>query len=437
MATIGTRAKRAPLTPLEDARELVLGAARPLPGEEVGLGEALGRTLAADVRSPDDVPGFDNSAMDGYAVRAADTAGTSESDPVELRLIDESRAGRPAEIALGPSEAIRISTGAVIPAGADSVLRLEEAAEASGRVSALAEVAAGQEIRRAGDDIRAGEVVLRAGAVLGPAELGVLASVGVPRAACARRPRASVLTTGEELIGPGDEPFPGAVRNSNAETVPAQALLAGCELAEVAVVGDDPDATTEAVRRGLEDAELLAVCGGVSVGVHDHVKAALAALGVTEVFWGVALRPGRPTWFGYRDRPDGGRTLVFGLPGNPVSAMVTFHLFARPAAAAMLGRPEARGRLSARLAERYEKRPGRTHAVRCRLELTDEGWSARPTGPQASHILTSMLGADGLAVIPAESGSIDAGAIVEVEPFSFSGPSPGAIPAPTPSDPRR
>ena len=436
MATIGTQRSRA-LTPLEDARELVLAGARPLPSEEVELGDALGRTLAADVASADDVPGFDNSAMDGFAVRAADLDEAGEGDPTELRLVDESSAGSPAAARLGAGEAIRISTGAAIPAGADAVLRLEDAEEDAGRVRALAAVRPGQEVRRAGEDVRAGEVVLRAGAVLGPAEVGVLASVGVPRAACARRPRASVLTTGEELIEPGAEPFPGAVRNANARTIPAQALLAGCEVARVEVVGDDADATIAALDRALEDSELVAVCGGVSVGAHDHVKAALAALAVSEVFWGVALRPGRPTWFGYRARPGGRRTLVFGLPGNPVSAMVTFHLFARPAAAAMLGRPEPRARIGARLAERYEKRPGRAHAVRCALALTDEGWSARPTGPQASHILTSMLGADGLAVIPAESESVEAGELVAVEPFAtFMGASGVAIPGPTRSEPR-
>jgi molybdopterin molybdotransferase len=436
MATIGTRKPRA-LTPLEDARKLVLAAARPLAGEDVGLADALGRTLAADVASADDVPGFDNSAMDGYAVRAADLAGAGAVEPIGLRLVDESSAGNPAGIELGAGEAIRISTGAAIPTGADAVLRLEDADEEDGAVRARAALRPGQEIRRAGEDIRAGEVVLRAGAVLGPAELGVLASVGVPRAACARRPRVSVLTTGEELIEPGDEQFPGAVRNTNARTIPAQAQLAGCEVVLNEVVGDDLDATTAALDRALADSDLLAACGGVSVGVHDHVKPALAELGVSEAFWGVALRPGRPTWFGFRDRPEGGRTLVFGLPGNPVSAMVTFHLFARPAVAAMLGRPEPLSRIHARLAERYEKRPGRAHAVRCALELGDVGWSARPTGPQASHILTSMLGAHGLAVIPAGSGPVEAGARVAVEPFAgFSGPPAEAIPGPTPSGPR-
>ena len=436
MATIGTRERRT-LTPLEDARELVLAAARPLASEEVGLGDALGRTLAADVASGDEVPGFDNSAMDGYAVRAADLAEAGEAEPVELRLIDESSAGSPAGIELGAGEAIRISTGAAIPAGADAVLRLENADEEAGRVRALAALRPGQEVRRAGEDIRAGAVVLRAGAVLGPAELGVLASVGVPRAACTRRPRASVLTTGEELIEPGEEAFPGAVRNANARTIAAQALLAGCEVARAEVVGDDPDAISVALDGPLADSDLLAVCGGVSVGVHDHVKPALAELGVSEVFWGVALRPGRPTWFGFRDRPQGGRTLVFGLPGNPVSAMVTFHLFARPAAATMLGRPEPRIQIQARLAARYEKHPGRAHAVRCALELGDDGWSARPTGSQASHVLTSMLGADGLAVIPAESGPVEGGALVTVEPFAgFSGPPAAGIPGPTPSGPR-
>jgi molybdopterin molybdotransferase len=217
------------------------------------------------------------------------------------------------------------------------------------------------------------------------------------------------------------------VRNTNGRTVPALALGAGCELAGVEAVGDDRDATVAAVERGLEAADILVVCGGVSVGEHDHVKAAFAEARVGEVFWGVALRPGRPTWFGTL-----GPKLVFGLPGNPVSAMVTFHLLARPAAAAMLGLDERLWRLTARLAETYEKPPGRAHAVRCRLELTDDGWQAHPTGDQGSHVLTSMLGADALVTIGAEETTVGAGATVLAEPFApLTAAVREAIPPPT------
>jgi molybdopterin molybdotransferase len=225
-----------------------------------------------------------------------------------------------------------------------------------------------------------------------------------------------VLTTGDELLAPS-EPFrSGDVRNSNAFSVPALVERAGAEVATVEVAPDDPVALRAALERALQQ-DLAVVCGGVSVGEHDHVRAALAELGAEQVFWGVALRPGRPTWFGVR---EGGshdaRTLVFGLPGNPVSAMVTFMLLARPAIRALLdATPEDPWRTTATLDETYEKHPGRAHAVRCRLELRDDGWHARPTKDQGSHVLTSMLGADALAIVPTASGSVAAGERVDIE----------------------
>lgn len=219
-----------------------------------------------------------------------------------------------------------------------------------------AEVEAGRDIRRAGEDIGVGEEVLPPGARIGPAELGVLASMGFDSVRCRRRPRVSVLTTGDELVEPGERMRPGGVRNSNAYTIPALTERAGAEVVSVASVRDDAAATREAIAAAL-DADVVVICGGVSVGAHDHVKGALAGLGVEEGFWGVALKPGKPTWFGWR-----GATLVFGLPGNPVSAMVTFLLLARPALAALVGDNPRRGLSTARLTEDYE---------RVRVELID------------------------------------------------------------------
>ncbi len=400
----------AKLIEIDDARRLVLERAAPLGGEEVRLREALNRVLAEDLSSSEPVPAFDNSAMDGYAVRASDTAGTSAERPATLRVVAESRAGRPAGDPVGDGEAIAISTGAMVPDGADAVVRVEDTAAADGRVEVSAEVEPGRNIRRAGEDIRRGEVVLERGTVIGPAELGVLASLGAALVPCARRPRLSVLSTGDELLDV-DEPFrPGGVRNTNSLAVPALATAVGAEVGLVERVPDDAAATRDAISRGLQG-DVLVVSGGVSVGEHDHVRPALADLGAEEVFWGVALKPGKPTWFGVG--PAG--ALVFGLPGNPVSAMVTFLLFARPAIRAMLGADPDGDRTTAILDEDLPKEPGRAHAVRCRLELREDGWHARSTGAQGSHVLTSMLGAQALAFLPTESEDAVAGDRVQIE----------------------
>jgi len=396
----------AELIDLEAARARVLAAVpERLAAEPVALPRALGRVLADDVVAADDVPGFDNSAMDGFAVRAADTAGA----PVDLPLAGESRAGHPAATPLPPGAAMAISTGAMLPEGADAVVRVEDTAPRDGAVEVRVAVETGRDVRRAGDDVQTGSTVLGAGARLGAAELGVLASVGVAEASCTRRPRVAVLTTGDELVGPGEPRGPGGVRDTNGVSIAALALEAGAELASAARVADEPEATTTALREGLR-ADVVVACGGVSVGTHDHVKPALEELGVEPAFWGVALRPGKPTWFGTR-----GDTLVFGLPGNPVSAMVTFHLFVRPALLALAGAVEPRPTVAAVMDEPYAKAPGRAHAVRCVLEARDDGWHVRPTGPQGSHVLTSMLGADALALLPADRGDVAAGERVDIE----------------------
>ena len=394
------------------ARDAVLArAGGTLPAEAVSLDAALGRVLGQRVIAPEDVPGFDNSAMDGFAVRAADTAGAGPGSPVTLALAEESRAGAPAAGTLGAGEAFRISTGAALPDGADAVIRCEEASEDGGSISFEVAVAAGRDIRRAGEDIRRGEEVLGPGVLLGPAELGVLASAAVAKPQCVRRPRLAVVCTGDELLA-ADEPMrPGGVRNSNAHTIPALARMAGADIVSVERVEDERAATESALAAAIEAADVTVACGGVSVGEHDHVKAALAALGCEEVFWGVALRPGRPTWFGAD--PNGG--LVFGLPGNPVSAYVTFVLFVRPALRALTGAEERRDATSAALTADHPRLPRRDQAVRCSLELADDGWHATPTGPQGSHVLTSILDADALALVEAGPGFAAAGTRVRVE----------------------
>jgi len=400
----------ADLLPVADARAAVLAEVTgPLPSESVSLDEAMGRVLAADAVSSEDVPGWDNSAMDGYAVRAADTAGASAETPATLRPAGESRAGAPAQATLGAGEAIGISTGAVMPDGADAVVRVEDTTAAAGEVSIGVEAAPGRDIRRAGEDIRSGDTVLSAGSVLGSAELGVLASIGLTEPECPRRPTVAIVSTGDELLAPSEPMRPGGVRNSNAYTLPALATLAGAEVVTVERCPDDPEATREAAARASE-ADVAVFCGGVSVGEHDHVKEAFAAAGAEEKFWGVALRPGKPTWFGTHERG-----LAFGLPGNPVSAMVTFILFVRPALRALQGASPDLDSVEVVLDADVARMERRDQAVRCGLIATARGWLATPTGPQGSHVLTSMLGADALTVIEAGTEPARAGSTVTAE----------------------
>jgi molybdopterin molybdotransferase len=395
------------LISIAEARRRVLETVTRLGDENVPLDLALGRALAEDVASAIDVPPFDSSGMDGYALIAGPEA--------ELEVVGEARAGHPSSGAVRPGAAVRISTGAAVPEGADAVVPVERTEEAAGASGAPARIRvpateAGANIRRAGEDIRAGDVVLRAGTVLGPAELGVAASVGRASLRCALRPRVAVLATGDELTPPGEPLAAGGIYGSNGFALSAQVERAGAELARRGTVPDTPDGTRDAIRDALESADVVIVSGGVSVGPHDHVKDALRDLGVEERFWGVRLRPGKPTWFGTRDG-----TLAFGLPGNPVSAMVTFQLFARPALAALQGAAPDAPRATAVLAHPVARNARREEAVRVRLRQGDEGLVAETTGEQGSHMLTSMLGADGLALIAPGDGELAAGERVEVE----------------------
>ena len=398
------------LVTVEEARDAVLAETRALPAESVPIERGLGRVSAEEVRAAAPIPPFDNSAMDGYAVRAADAATASHETPVELPLVGESRAGHPWERPLASGEAVAISTGASLPAGADCVVRLEDTRGGDGRVAIMSAPEVGLHVRRAGEDLRQGDMAIEAGTVLGPAELGVLASVGRPAVSVHRRPTVAVLVTGDELADPDASLRPGEIHDTNSLTIPAQAELAGGVVTSIERVEDQEAAVRDALRSAL-DADVAVVCGGVSVGPHDHVRAALAELDVGERFWGIALRPGKPTWFGVRD----GGGLVFGLPGNPVSAIVTFAVLVRPALLALSGITESPLRTTAILDERYPKAAGRAHAVRCRLTLADDAWHVRPTKEQGSHVLSSMLGADCLALLPTDAETLEPGARVEIE----------------------
>ena len=391
----------AELISIDEARRRVVHAVRVLETEDVLLADALDRVLARDVESPANVPPFDNSAVDGFAVEAG--------PPADLQLFSESRAGHPSDRKLRAGAAVRISTGAEIPVGATAVVPVERARASSGRV--LVEASAhGDNIRRAGEDVRAGDLVLRGGTLIGPAELGVAASIGRDHLPCARRPRVAVLVTGDELAEPGNDLGPGHIYSSNAFALAGLVERSRAAIVARATVRDSAESTRQALENALDSVDVICVSGGVSVGPHDHVKPVLRDLGVTERFWGVALRPGKPTWFGSRNG-----TLVFGLPGNPVSAMVTFQLFVRPALAALQGAAAEPDRVSAVLDESVPLHPTREQAVRVRLSAQDDGWHATTTGAQGSHMLTSMLGADGLALVAPGEGEAVRGTRVEVE----------------------
>jgi molybdopterin molybdotransferase len=395
----------AELIPIAEARRRVLEAVRPLPSEAVPVERLDGRVLAEEVESGVDVPPFDNSAMDGFAVVSGPAS--------RLRVVGESRAGAPSPVTVERGSAVRISTGAQVPEGADAVIPVERTASSDGTVE-VPDVTPGANVRRAGEDVRFGQTVLPAGAELGPAEVAVLASVGRAEARCARRPRVALLVTGDELVAPGEKLGPGRIWSSNGYALAAQAERAGAEVIHAGAVTDDAAQTRDALAPALADSDLVCVSGGVSVGPHDHVRSAFAELGVEETFWGVALRPGKPTWFGTADRDDR-RVLAFGLPGNPVSAIVTFHLFARPALRALQGASPEGSRASAVLDEPVRRNPRREQAVRCRLRAADDGWHAAPTGEQGSHVLTSMLRADALALVPSGEGELERGERVQIE----------------------
>jgi molybdopterin molybdotransferase len=393
---------------IEEARRQLLEHTARLDAEEVDLDDALGRVLAQDAVAPNPVPPFHCSTMDGFALRAGDTSGA----PVALRIVDEARAGTGAGARVEPGMAIRISTGAPIPEGADAVIRQELTSTEDGTVTIEEAVVAGNDVRVAGGDIPVGSVVLTAGTLLTGPEIGVLAAVNIARPSVVRRPRVALVGTGDELIDPGGPLEPGQIRDTNSYALSAAARLAGAEVISRVKVGDDRAATTATLRDAMDGADVLVTVGGVSVGPHDHVRPALAALGAREIFGRVSLRPGGQICFFVAE--DG--TLVFALPGNPVSATVSFRLFVVAALDALLGRERAERRTTAIAAVELPGRIGRTTAVRCHAELRSDGWYVAPSQThQDSHVLTSMLGIDAYAFVPEDRESLAAGERVAVE----------------------
>jgi molybdopterin molybdotransferase len=384
------------LLTIDEALALVLEAVRPLPAEIVPIECAAGRVLAEPGLAAVDLPPFPNSAMDGFVVRAADTPGTL---PVVARIA----AGRPAPRPLAPGEAMAISTGGVIPEGADSVIPVEYVVEHDNSVEIREVVVPGASVRARAGDIRAGAVVVPAGVRLGPAQVGALAAAGLAEVRCARRPRVAVLATGTELVRPGEMLGPGQVYEANGLILAAQLAGAGAEVERLPAVADDESLHRAAIEHGLE-LDLLVTSGGVSVGAHDLVRRVESELGVEEIFWGVAVKPGRPVSFGVR-----GSTLVFGLPGNPVSSLVGLELFVRPAVLALQGvtdprPPFERGRLT-----RAVRRSGRDELVRARALSEDGGIALEPIEGQDSHMIAQAAAANALVLVTRGDGVVAEG----------------------------
>lgn len=391
----------ADLLSIAEAQRLVLEHARPLPAETVPLEGAAHRVLAEPARAEIDLPPFPSSAMDGYAVRAVETPG-------RLRIEARIAAGDPVTAALESGQAMGIATGGVVPDGADAVIPIEYVVEHDNEIEIGSAVERGENVRPRGGDIRAGEVVVEPGSVLTPARLGALAAAGIPQVRCARRPRAAVVPTGTELRRPGEPLAAGEIYEANGLILSAQLEAAGAAVELMAAVGDDEAAHRGALERAL-DADVVVTSGGVSVGPHDLVRRVEAELGVEEVFWRVSVKPGKPIAFGVRER-----TLVFGLPGNPVSALVGFVLFVEPAIRALQGVPDPLPRFDrGRLAAARRRNPERDELVRARLRRSEDGPLLEPLSGQESHMIARSAGADALVFVPRGEGELDDGAPVD------------------------
>jgi molybdopterin molybdotransferase len=387
----------AELLSVNEALQAVLGRVEPLDAEPVALAEASGRVLADDARALVDLPPFPSSAMDGFAVRAADTPG-------RLPVVERIAAGRPASRALEAGEAMGIATGGVVPEGADAVVPIERVTTDDGQVEIAEPAASGANVRPRGGDVAAGAVVVPAGVRLGPQQIGALAAAGVGEVRCARRPRVAVLTTGTELRRPGEELAPGEIYESNGAMLQALLTSADADVVPLASVADDEAAHREAIERGLAH-DVLVTSGGVSVGPHDLVRRIEGELGVEEVFWGVSVKPGKPLAFGVR-----GPTLVFGLPGNPVSSLVSSVLFVLPALRALQGERDPEPRyLNGTLAAPAKADPRRDELVRARLTSAGE---LEPLTGQESHMIVRAAEANALVYVPAGDAELPTGSTV-------------------------
>ncbi|HEU4449622.1 MAG TPA: gephyrin-like molybdotransferase Glp [Gaiellaceae bacterium] len=396
------------LISIAEAQRLVLERARPLAAERVPIERAAGRVLAEAAAAAVDLPPFPSSAMDGYALRSAD----AERAPVTLPVVARIAAGAPAPRPLADGEAMAIATGGAVPEGADAVVPIELAEEEPGGVAVREPVAAGANVRARGGDVRAGETVLGPGVVLGPGQVGALAAAGVAEVRCAKRPRVGILVTGSELRRPGEPLGAGEIYESNGLLLATALQLAGAVPMQLGVVADDEEQHRRTLERALLGSDMLVTTGGASVGPHDLVRKVQAGLRVEEVFWGVAMKPGKPVAFGVRRDH-----LVFNLPGNPVSVLATFELLVRPAVNALLGLPDplpafARGTLA-----RPVRRNGeRDELVRASARTEGDDVVLEPVTGQESHMIVRTGRASALVLVEAGEGEVHAGSPVRFLP---------------------
>ncbi len=397
---------------VDEAESEILSATSRLAAETISAAEAAGRVLAEPIDSTRRHPPADCSAMDGYAVRRADLKTASVENPVSFPVVYEVPAGGHADRPLETGEAARIFTGAPLPPGADAVVRQEDTRAGDERVEILVTPGIREHVRDGGEDFEIGDRLIDAGVVLGAAHLGVLASIGRTIVSVYQRPTVAILSSGDELVEPDRPADSGQIVSSNSYTLAAACREIGAQPTYLGIAGDRPEDIEERLRSGLR-ADVIVTSAGVSVGDHDHVRAVLEKIGCKLRFWGVLMKPGFPLAFGVIEATG---ALVFGLPGNPVSAAVTFEEFVRPALRKMMGHSALyRPLIRARLTEKLTKRAGRLHFVRVSLEFRDGQWMANPTSNQSSGVLTSMIRGDGLAVFAAESETLEAGGEIDVQ----------------------
>ncbi len=395
-----------------EALRLILDSVAPLPARSTPLFDALGLVLAEAIVSPETVPPFTNSAMDGYALRAGDCAGAGADTPVSLEVLGDLPAGSVATEPVRPGTAIRIMTGALLPGGADSVVPVEATASEGSRVRIAAPVKKGANVRLAGEDLREGEELLPRGFALTPASLGILASVGLSEVPVHPRARVAILTTGDELVSASEKPGPGQIRDSNIHTMCGQAVAFGAVPVPFPRVPDTRAAVTATLEKARNAADVIVTNGGISVGDYDFIKAVLVDLGAREVFWKVKQKPGGPLGFWLLDGKP-----VFGIPGNTVAAMVCMEEYVRPAVRRLMGfakllRPEVTGTFDGTF--RKTVQDGKVHLLRVRARREDGRLVVAPSGPQGSGILSSMLRSNALALVPADALALTPGDEVRV-----------------------